>query len=48
MASWTWTILSWAAFWAVAVWSVDIVYVTDIEIFTYLVRSHRCLCARLS
>ncbi|EXU99930.1 hypothetical protein X797_007059 [Metarhizium robertsii] len=36
MASWSWTILSWAAFGAVAVSSVDIVYVTDIEIFTYL------------
>ncbi|KAF5137606.1 hypothetical protein E5D57_001385 [Metarhizium anisopliae] len=36
MASWSWTILSWAAFWAVAVSSVDTVYVTDIEIFTYL------------
>lgn len=48
MASWSWTILSWAAFGAVAVSSVDTVYVTDIEIFTYLVRSQRRLRARLS
>lgn len=38
MVSSNWVTLSWVAFLAVTVRSVDTVYVTDIEIVTYLVR----------